>query len=84
MAVSPCAARRLSSGTTAPLSSRSADWGAVKTRWGLSIEPAAQAALTEMLSQCPNMPVEVTLARAPLGASPMATRRGHAVLAASG
>ncbi|MFE7570672.1 HNH endonuclease family protein [Streptomyces sp. NPDC057539] len=39
------------------------DWVAVKTRWGLSIDPAEQTALTDTLSQCPNAPVDVTLAR---------------------
>ncbi|MFE2498821.1 HNH endonuclease family protein [Streptomyces scopuliridis] len=39
------------------------DWVAIKTRWGLSIDPAEQTALTETLAQCPNVPVEVTLAR---------------------
>ncbi|MEV7683259.1 HNH endonuclease family protein [Streptomyces sp. NPDC088341] len=39
------------------------DWVTVKTRWGLSIDRTEQAALDKTLSQCPNVPVEVTLAR---------------------
>lgn len=39
------------------------DWVAVKTRWDLAIDPAERAALTDILSACPNSPVEVTLAR---------------------
>jgi hypothetical protein len=39
------------------------DWVADKTRWGLSIDSGEQAALSEVLSQCPNAPVIVTLAR---------------------
>ncbi|EMF56513.1 MULTISPECIES: HNH endonuclease family protein [Streptomyces] len=39
------------------------DWTAVKTRWGLVIDPAEQAALAEVLDGCPNTVVEVTLAR---------------------
>ncbi|MFF4733256.1 hypothetical protein ACFY3M_50260 [Streptomyces mirabilis] len=34
-----------------------------RARWDLAIDPAERAALTEVLSACPNSPVEVTLAR---------------------
>ncbi|MFG2656068.1 HNH endonuclease family protein [Streptomyces sp. NPDC048425] len=34
-----------------------------KTRWGLCIDPTEEAALAETLSRCPDVPVEVTLAR---------------------
>ncbi|MFJ8637225.1 HNH endonuclease family protein [Streptomyces sp. NPDC093568] len=40
-----------------------ADWITVKTRWQLAIDPTEQSALTDILSSCPNHPVEVTLAR---------------------
>ncbi|KUN17691.1 hypothetical protein AQJ11_38090 [Streptomyces corchorusii] len=40
-----------------------ADWVADKTRWGLSIDTGEQAALTEVLGNCPDVPVTVTLAR---------------------
>ncbi|MGV9277755.1 HNH endonuclease family protein [Streptomyces griseosporeus] len=39
------------------------DWVADKTRWGLSIDPSEQAALSDVLSSCPDVPVTVTLAR---------------------
>lgn len=39
------------------------DWGADKTRWGLSIDPTEHAALSEALSICPDQPITVTLAR---------------------
>ncbi|KUN29237.1 hypothetical protein AQJ23_00105 [Streptomyces antibioticus] len=39
------------------------DWIAIKTRWQLAIDTAEQAALTGILDDCPNSPVEVTLAR---------------------
>lgn len=39
------------------------DWVADKTRWQLSIDPTEEAALSETLSRCPDVPVEVTLAR---------------------
>ncbi|MEU3862228.1 HNH endonuclease family protein [Streptomyces sp. NPDC028722] len=39
------------------------DWVADKTRWGLSVDTVEQAALTDVLSHCPNMPVTVTTAR---------------------
>ncbi|QTD95727.1 HNH endonuclease family protein [Streptomyces cyanogenus] len=39
------------------------DWVADKTRWGLSIDTDEQAALTEVLGNCPNVPVTVTPAR---------------------
>ncbi|MBL1109337.1 HNH endonuclease [Streptomyces sp. 5-8] len=39
------------------------DWVADKTRWGLSIDAGEQAALTEVLTACPNVPVTVTAAR---------------------
>ncbi|MEV0982524.1 HNH endonuclease family protein [Streptomyces sp. NPDC049915] len=40
-----------------------ADWVADKMRWGLSIDPSEESALSENLSRCPNAPVTVTLAR---------------------
>ncbi|MDQ0994739.1 HNH endonuclease family protein [Streptomyces sp. V3I7] len=40
-----------------------ADWIADKMRWGLSIDAAEQAALTNMLADCPDVPITVTLAR---------------------
>ncbi|MFF7127204.1 DUF1524 domain-containing protein [Streptomyces sp. NPDC008240] len=39
------------------------DWIADKTRWGLSADTTEQAALTEELSQCPDVPITVTMAR---------------------
>ncbi|MFJ4329082.1 HNH endonuclease family protein [Streptomyces tricolor] len=39
------------------------DWVADKMRWGLSIDTGEQAALAEVLSACPNVPVTVTPAR---------------------
>ncbi|MFF9158270.1 HNH endonuclease family protein [Streptomyces sp. NPDC014846] len=39
------------------------DWVADKARWGLSIDSAEQAALTDLLAGCPNALVTVTLAR---------------------
>ncbi|MBE8477461.1 HNH endonuclease family protein [Streptomyces justiciae] len=38
------------------------DWIAIKTRWELAIDNAERAALTDIVSSCPNSPVEVTLA----------------------
>ncbi|MFF1405003.1 HNH endonuclease family protein [Streptomyces sp. NPDC058294] len=38
------------------------DWVADKLRWGLSVDSTEQAALTDVLSRCPN--VSVTVARA--------------------
>ncbi|MFJ7148874.1 HNH endonuclease family protein [Streptomyces sp. NPDC100445] len=39
------------------------DWGADKTRWGLSIDAIEQAALAGTLSHCSDVPITVTLAR---------------------
>ncbi|MEV6594586.1 HNH endonuclease family protein [Streptomyces acidicola] len=39
------------------------DWVAIKTRWGLTVDPTEQAALTDVLDTCPNTPITVTLAR---------------------
>ncbi|WP_372504826.1 HNH endonuclease family protein [Streptomyces lavenduligriseus] len=39
------------------------DWVADKTRWGLSIDSGEEAALSKILSHCPNVPISVTLAR---------------------
>ncbi|MFC5200363.1 HNH endonuclease family protein [Streptomyces kaempferi] len=39
------------------------DWVADKTRYGLTVDPAERAALTEGLAHCPDQPVTVTLAR---------------------
>ncbi|MBY8847152.1 hypothetical protein [Streptomyces sp. SP2-10] len=39
------------------------DWVVDKTRWGLSIDTGEQAALAEVLTACPNVPVTVTPAR---------------------
>ncbi|MGY5103029.1 HNH endonuclease family protein [Streptomyces sp. 900105245] len=39
------------------------DWVADKTRWGLSIDTAEQTALTDVLADCPDATVTVTLAR---------------------
>ena len=39
------------------------DWVAVKTRWGLAIDNVELSALADILSACPNSPVEVTRAR---------------------
>ncbi|MEV0442890.1 HNH endonuclease family protein [Streptomyces spectabilis] len=39
------------------------DWVAVKTRWGLAIDPAEAAALARTLGECPNAPIGVTTAR---------------------
>ncbi|WP_308402689.1 HNH endonuclease family protein [Streptomyces sp. AC550_RSS872] len=39
------------------------DWVTVKTRWQLAIDPVEQAALSDILSECPNNPIDVTLAR---------------------
>ncbi|MET7784593.1 hypothetical protein ABZT28_54780 [Streptomyces sp. NPDC005388] len=41
------------------------DWIADKTRWGLSIDPTEHAALTEALSNGPDQPITVPLARWP-------------------
>ncbi|WP_343041894.1 HNH endonuclease family protein [Streptomyces typhae] len=38
-------------------------WITVKTRWQLSVDPAEAAALTHILGECPNTPVEVERAR---------------------
>ncbi|MGW5353425.1 HNH endonuclease family protein [Streptomyces sp. NPDC004031] len=38
-------------------------WVADKTRWGLSIDPAEQAALKQDLAACPDSPITVTTAR---------------------
>ncbi|MFF3643404.1 HNH endonuclease family protein [Streptomyces sp. NPDC002564] len=40
-----------------------AEWVAVKTRWGLSIDPSEESALSENATRCPNTPVRVQLAR---------------------
>ncbi|MEW2297929.1 HNH endonuclease family protein [Streptomyces sp. NPDC006743] len=39
------------------------DWIADKTRWGLTIDTPEQTALAEVLEQCPDAPITVTLAR---------------------
>ncbi|MFJ3673397.1 HNH endonuclease family protein [Streptomyces sp. NPDC090106] len=39
------------------------DWITIKTRWGLTVDPAEQSALTGILDDCPNAPVDVTRAR---------------------
>ncbi|KQX72199.1 HNH endonuclease family protein [Streptomyces sp. Root1310] len=39
------------------------DWIADKTRYGLTIDPAEQAALAQRLAACPDQPITVTLAR---------------------
>ncbi|MFG2370500.1 HNH endonuclease family protein [Streptomyces sp. NPDC048504] len=39
------------------------DWVADKTRWGLTVDPAEHAALSEALSSCPDQPVSVVFAR---------------------
>ncbi|WP_373034568.1 hypothetical protein [Streptomyces sp. NRRL B-2790] len=39
------------------------DWGADKTRWGPSVDPAERAALADVLGGCPDVPVTVTQAR---------------------
>ncbi|MFJ9822191.1 HNH endonuclease family protein [Streptomyces sp. NPDC101151] len=39
------------------------DWVADKIRWGLSVDPAEQAALSDVLDGCPDTPVTVTQAR---------------------
>jgi hypothetical protein len=39
------------------------DWIVVKVRWQLAIDPAEHAALSKDLTNCPNAPVKVTLAR---------------------
>jgi hypothetical protein len=39
------------------------DWITVKTRWGLTIDTTEQNALASILTDCPNTPIEVTLAR---------------------
>ncbi|MBP5910764.1 HNH endonuclease [Streptomyces sp. LBUM 1478] len=39
------------------------DWIAIKTRWGLTVDPAEQAALTEVLDGCPDTVIEVIRAR---------------------
>jgi hypothetical protein len=38
------------------------DWVAVKTRWGLSVDSAEQAALTRLAASCPDVTVDVPLA----------------------
>ncbi len=39
------------------------DWVAIKTRWSLAVDPAEQAAISDILDTCPNAPIKVTLAR---------------------
>ncbi|MCX4690642.1 HNH endonuclease family protein [Kitasatospora purpeofusca] len=39
------------------------DWVAVKTRWGLSVDPAELAALHRIAAGCDNAPITVVLAR---------------------
>ncbi|MGW0710523.1 HNH endonuclease family protein [Streptomyces sp. NPDC002643] len=39
------------------------DWIAIKTRWGLAVDPAEQATLAEVLDGCPDTIIEVTRAR---------------------
>ncbi|MFJ4836214.1 HNH endonuclease family protein [Streptomyces sp. NPDC088747] len=39
------------------------DWVADKTRYRLAVDPSEEAALSEMLTRCPNEPITVTLAR---------------------
>ncbi|MFG3361261.1 HNH endonuclease family protein [Streptomyces griseofuscus] len=39
------------------------DWVADKTRWGLTVDEGEHEALADQLSQCPNAPITVTLAR---------------------
>ena len=39
------------------------DWVADKTRWQLSIDATEKNTLTKILSDCPDVPIEVTLAR---------------------
>ncbi|MGW8702821.1 hypothetical protein ACWGOK_38930 [Streptomyces eurythermus] len=39
------------------------DWVADKTGWRLSIDAGEEAALSQVISHCPNTPVTVTLAR---------------------
>ncbi|GHA14422.1 hypothetical protein GCM10010345_18710 [Streptomyces canarius] len=41
-----------------------AEWVADKTRWALSVGTGERSALAEVLSQCPNVPVTVTVTRA--------------------
>ncbi|MDT0608823.1 HNH endonuclease family protein [Streptomyces lancefieldiae] len=39
------------------------DWVTIKTRWGLAIDPAEQATLSELADECPNTPVTFETAR---------------------
>nr|WP_237308072.1 HNH endonuclease family protein [Streptomyces sp. SAT1] len=39
------------------------DWIADKTRWSLDVDTAEQAALAQVLEDCPDTPITVTLAR---------------------
>ncbi|MET7944157.1 HNH endonuclease family protein [Streptomyces sp. NPDC005302] len=39
------------------------DWVADKTRYQLSVDPDEKAALSQILSNCPDSPIEITLAR---------------------
>ncbi|GAA3839091.1 hypothetical protein GCM10022403_084280 [Streptomyces coacervatus] len=39
------------------------DWVAIKTHWGLAIDPIERAEIDKILRACPDSPVEVTLAR---------------------
>ncbi|WP_371648089.1 MULTISPECIES: hypothetical protein [unclassified Streptomyces] len=39
------------------------DWVADKIRWGLTIDPAEQTALNEVLTRCPDEQISVTRAR---------------------
>ncbi|MYR57516.1 DUF1524 domain-containing protein [Streptomyces sp. SID625] len=39
------------------------DWIADKTRWSLTIDTTEQTALADVLEQCPDAPITVTLAR---------------------
>jgi hypothetical protein len=40
-----------------------ADWVATKLRWQLAVDDRERAALTNAVTDCPNVPVEVTFAR---------------------
>ncbi|MFD0547843.1 hypothetical protein ACFQ0X_00775 [Streptomyces rectiviolaceus] len=40
-----------------------AQWVAVKTRWGLSVDPSEEDALAENATRCANVQVKIQLAR---------------------
>lgn len=59
----PGAGCSLATGGLPSRQSGATDWVAIKTRWGLAVDPTEQAALTDVLANCPNTAITVALAR---------------------